>query len=148
MRAIITRSICPLARTQIARRLASYDTSSSNSSSSKYNREAYIDPGPQIGEYPNLPWINAQTRPQLGWWDRQMRRNFGEPLHEHDEQFNMWSPTNYPSPGVGTSLKHWAVVVSLAVGGATLIAYTRPEAPVVPRYFPYDGLVEELGGRK
>ncbi|KAJ1913867.1 hypothetical protein H4219_005025 [Mycoemilia scoparia] len=116
--------------------------------SSKFKEEPYVDPDPQIGKYPNLPHVNAQTRPQLGWWDRQMRRNFGEPLHEHDERFNMWSPTNYPSPGLANSFKQWAVAIAVAASAFTLISFTRPEAPFVPRHFPYNGLADELGGHK
>lgn len=33
---------------------------------------------PQIGDYPNLPRISAQTRGPFGWDDPQDKRNFGE----------------------------------------------------------------------
>lgn len=35
---------------------------------------------PQIGDYPNLPRISAQTRGPFGWDDPQDKRNFGEPV--------------------------------------------------------------------
>jgi NADH dehydrogenase (ubiquinone) 1 beta subcomplex subunit 8 len=35
---------------------------------------------PQIGDYPNLPHISAQTRGPFGWDDPQDKRNFGEPV--------------------------------------------------------------------
>lgn len=35
---------------------------------------------PQIGDYPNLPWVNKQLRTPIGWWDNQERRNYGEPV--------------------------------------------------------------------
>ncbi|RUS31088.1 hypothetical protein BC938DRAFT_478488 [Jimgerdemannia flammicorona] len=65
-------------------------------------RVKYDDP--QIGDYPNLPWVNAQTRAPSGWFDNQDRRNFGETidihsnsystpqLHEEDEALGVWSP--------------------------------------------------------
>ena len=33
---------------------------------------------PQLGDYPHLPDVSRQTLPPLGWWDTQMRRNFGD----------------------------------------------------------------------
>jgi hypothetical protein len=35
---------------------------------------------PQLGDYPDLPWISNQELPARGWWDQQMRRNFGDPV--------------------------------------------------------------------
>lgn len=33
---------------------------------------------PQLGDYPQLPFVSRQLRPAKGWWDEQQRRNFGE----------------------------------------------------------------------
>jgi NADH dehydrogenase (ubiquinone) 1 beta subcomplex subunit 8 len=33
---------------------------------------------PQLGDYPQLPFVSTQLRSPLGWWDVQMRRNYGE----------------------------------------------------------------------
>ena len=33
---------------------------------------------PQLGDYPALPDVSRATLPPTGWWDNQMRRNFGE----------------------------------------------------------------------
>lgn len=35
---------------------------------------------PQLGDYPDLPWVSDQELPARGWWDQQMRRNFGDPV--------------------------------------------------------------------
>lgn len=35
---------------------------------------------PQLGDYPDLPWVSNQELPARGWWDQQMRRNFGDPV--------------------------------------------------------------------
>ena len=33
---------------------------------------------PQLGDYPQLPDVSRQYLPPTGWWDNQMRRNFGD----------------------------------------------------------------------
>lgn len=33
---------------------------------------------PQLADYPRLPWASRQKLPPKGWWDPQMRRNFGD----------------------------------------------------------------------
>lgn len=43
--------------------------------------------------------------------------------------------------------RHFAVAVSIFVGIALSCKYAlTPERPSVPREYPYDGLVKELGG--
>lgn len=52
------------------------------------SRRAYSTPAtfkhqekdPQLGDYPDLPWVSNQELPARGWWDQQMRRNFGDPV--------------------------------------------------------------------
>lgn len=36
------------------------------------------DIDPQLADYPRLPWTSRQALPPKGWWDPQMRRNFGD----------------------------------------------------------------------
>lgn len=49
----------------------------------RYSRAASTsaahDEDPQLGGYPDI-WQNNQTLPPRGWWDQQMRRNFGDPV--------------------------------------------------------------------
>jgi len=33
---------------------------------------------PQLADYPRLPWVSRQRLSPKGWWDPQMRRNFGD----------------------------------------------------------------------
>lgn len=33
---------------------------------------------PQLNGYPELPDVSRQRLPPTGWWDTQMRRNFGD----------------------------------------------------------------------
>lgn len=35
---------------------------------------------PQLADYPQLPDISNQQLPPTGWWDNQLRRNFGDPV--------------------------------------------------------------------
>ncbi|KAJ2713784.1 hypothetical protein H4R19_002076 [Coemansia spiralis] len=112
---------------------------------SQYKKKYYLDPEPQIGDYPNLPQKFAEERPQLGWWDRQNRRNFGEPIPEQDEILNMMAPTQYKSPGWKQVGKMWAGVI-IAIGSVYyLIANVRPQRPYMRSFYP-NGLKDELGG--
>lgn len=33
---------------------------------------------PQVGDYPQVPNVSRAFQPPTGWWDNQMRRNFGD----------------------------------------------------------------------
>ncbi|KAJ1943506.1 hypothetical protein GGF37_002618 [Kickxella alabastrina] len=112
---------------------------------SQYKKEHYVDPEPQIGDYPNLPHKFAEARPHRGWWDRQMRRNFGEPIAEQDEILNMWAPTQYWSPGWKQVAKMWTGVIVTIGSVYYLISQARSERPYLRAYYP-NGLKEELGG--
>ncbi|KAJ2774670.1 hypothetical protein IWQ57_000715 [Coemansia nantahalensis] len=112
---------------------------------SRYKEQYYVDPEPQIGDYPNLPHKFAEDRPQRGWWDRQNRRNFGEPVHEQDEILNMMAPTQYRSPGWKQVGKMWAGVIATIGSVYYLIANVRAERPYLRAFYP-NGLKEELGG--
>lgn len=46
------------------------------------------EPDYQLGDYPQLPWETTQLRPAKGWWDLQMRRNFGETVS--NASFVIW----------------------------------------------------------
>ncbi|KAJ1732974.1 hypothetical protein LPJ72_003118 [Coemansia sp. Benny D160-2] len=114
--------------------------------SSHNKQEYYVDPDPQIGDYPNLPQKFAEDRSPYGkYWDRQMRRNFGEPIHEQDEILNMWAPTRYSSPGWKQVGKMWACTIALVGTVYYIIAKTRSETPYLRAYYP-NGLKDELGG--
>ncbi|KAI9505309.1 hypothetical protein GGI25_003634 [Coemansia spiralis] len=114
--------------------------------SSQHKKTYYKDPDPQIGDYPNLEQRFAEERsPYVKWWDRQMRRNFGEPIQEQDEILNMWAPTQYWSPGWKQVGKMWAGAILIIGSVYYFIAKTRPEAPYMRAYYP-NGLKDELGG--
>ena len=83
--------------------------------------------------------------PYADWWDKQQRRNFGEPVHEDEDILGTFSPEEYTwtTPGKGA-------LMLLGFGGvvATLlftVGMTYPDKPSAPREFE-NGLSRELGG--
>ncbi|KAK7050895.1 hypothetical protein VNI00_005007 [Paramarasmius palmivorus] len=104
-----------------------------------------IDPEP-LTEYPDVPPVNRQYLPPLGWQDVQLRRNFGDPLHEQDELYSMWSP-DVPPVDPSVALRHFALAALTFTGVFFFIKnYGTPEPHFVRRTYPYGGLVKELGG--
>ncbi|KAI5927554.1 hypothetical protein F4810DRAFT_648319 [Camillea tinctor] len=103
------------------------------------------DPG-MNGGYINPARIKRQFRdPHADWWDKQERRNFGEPIHEDNDVLGMFTPYTYTwaTPG-----KAWAQVASFIVtflGVCWVVSTLYPDKPSYPREFE-DGLVRELGG--
>lgn len=84
--------------------------------------------------------------PYEDWWDKQERRNYGEPVHEDNdimgvfslEEYNQWGPAK-----AGRWFLGYFAGISTVAAGIYYFAY--PQKPSVPRTFP-DGLVTELGG--
>ncbi|EPQ31407.1 uncharacterized protein PFL1_00742 [Pseudozyma flocculosa PF-1] len=101
---------------------------------------------PQLGDYPDLPYISLQTRKYSPkWWDPQEKRNFGETPHEQDDALSVWAPDIHATPA-SSALRQFLVAVGVVVlFGSTVYAAT-PEKPALPRTYPRDGLAAELGG--
>lgn len=100
----------------------------------------------QNGGFINPPPQKRSLRDPYGdWWDKQERRNYGEPLHEDNDTLAVFSLEEYThfTPGKGWILfgTFWAVFGS----GCALTYYLRPDKPSAPRTFP-NGLEKELGG--
>ncbi|KAL0577128.1 hypothetical protein V5O48_004842 [Marasmius crinis-equi] len=99
-----------------------------------------------LTEYPDVPAINRQYLPPKGWQDNQMRRNYGDPLHEQEELHSMWSP-DIPTIDPNLALKRFAMAFLGFAGAFMLIKEVgTPEPHFVRRTYPYGGLVKELGG--
>ena len=67
-------------------------------------------------------------------------------MHEHEEMYSMWGP-DIPHVDPATSLRHFTIAVSGFVAFGLFCNYALvPARPAVPRQYPFDGLVKELGG--
>ena len=67
-------------------------------------------------------------------------------MHEREEMHSMWGP-DIPHVDPATALRHFTIAVSGFVAFGLLCNYALvPERPAVPRQYPFDGLVKELGG--
>lgn len=100
----------------------------------------------QNGGYANPPpQKRSQRDPYADWWDKQERRNYGEPIHEDNDMLGIFSPEPYThfTPGWGAVLLGTFVVSVFGLMGVVRMYY--PDKPSVPRTFP-GGLQRELGG--
>jgi len=98
------------------------------------------------GGYINPPAEKRQFRDPYGdWWDKQERRNYGEPVHEDNDILGMFSPDEYThyTPGKGFFLMGCFIATFLGLCG--VVSMTYPDRPSVSRTFP-GGLETELGG--
>ncbi|EIN09778.1 hypothetical protein PUNSTDRAFT_113146 [Punctularia strigosozonata HHB-11173 SS5] len=102
---------------------------------------------PQLGGYDNPPYISRQRLPAKGWnWDPQMRRNFGDPLHEQEELLSMVGP-DVPVVEPKKALRWFTIAtLSFVTFGFLCKDVFVPDLPAVRREYPFDGLVTELGG--
>ena len=75
-----------------------------------------------------------------------MALNSQRQMHEREELFSMWGP-DIPHVDPSTALRHFTIAASGFVAFGLLCNYVLiPERPAVPRQYPFDGLVKELGG--
>jgi NADH dehydrogenase (ubiquinone) 1 beta subcomplex subunit 8 len=100
----------------------------------------------QNGNYPNPPAIKRQFRDPNGqWWDKQERRNFGEPIHEDNDILGVFSPEQYTHVTSKKAFLSLGTFVAGFLGFCGLVSMYYPDKPSTPRTFP-DGLEKELGG--
>ncbi|RYP66900.1 hypothetical protein DL771_007557 [Monosporascus sp. 5C6A] len=103
------------------------------------------DPG-MNGGYINPPRVKRQFRdPHGDWWDKQERRNYGEPVHEDHDILGMFSPYEYTWISPGKGLAQVAAFIATLVGVCWVIGRVYPDKPSFPREFE-GGLEKELGG--
>ncbi|POS77321.1 NADH:ubiquinone oxidoreductase 20.1kD subunit [Diaporthe helianthi] len=96
----------------------------------------YIQPAP----------VKRQFRDPLGdWWDKQERRNYGEPCHEDYDQMGIFTPHVYTWVSPKKGLVQIAAFIATALGVCYAVKATYPDRPSFPREF-VDGLQRELGG--
>lgn len=101
----------------------------------------------QNGRYINPPPGKRALRDPYGdWWDKQERRNFGEPVHEDNDLYAVFStePYTHTTPGKAGFQISCFVAATLGLCGAVYQVY--PDRPAVKKSFPA-GLETELGGK-
>jgi NADH dehydrogenase (ubiquinone) 1 beta subcomplex subunit 8 len=130
-------------------------------------RAEVSDKDPQLGEYPQLPFVSLQRRKyDPRWWDPQEKRNFGEEvseiiifpfeltsilklillqLHEQDDVLGVWAPDVFEKPA-SSALRQFLIAMGVAATFAGTVYVTLPNRPSQPRQYPRDGLLAELGG--
>ena len=119
---------------------------------------------PQLNGYPQLPLVSRQYLPATGWWDNQMRRNFGDTvswecsiysfiilttspqLHEQEELVSMWGPDIPVIPPPIALFQFTLVTFGFITFGFLVKGALIPDRSAVPRVYPFSGLVTELGG--
>jgi NADH dehydrogenase (ubiquinone) 1 beta subcomplex subunit 8 len=102
----------------------------------------------QNGGYINPPAEKRSKRDPYGdYWDKQERRNYGEPCHEDNDILGVLSLHDYDhfTPGWGGVLFGTFVASVLGLCGAVYMVY--PDKKSAPKTYP-DGLEVELGGKR
>jgi NADH dehydrogenase (ubiquinone) 1 beta subcomplex subunit 8 len=103
------------------------------------------DPG-QTGGYINPPRVKRQFRdPHGDWWDKQERRNFGEPVHEDHDVMGIFSPHEYTWVSSKTAFAQLGAFVVVVLGVCWVVGRMYPDKPSFPREFE-GGMERELGG--
>ncbi|KAK3384852.1 NADH dehydrogenase-like protein [Podospora didyma] len=98
------------------------------------------------GGYVNPPRIKRQFRdPHGDWWDKQERRNYGEPVHEDHDMMGMFTPYEYTWVKPGKGLLQIGAFITAVFTLAYGISLVYPDRRSYPREFE-GGLVKELGG--
>ncbi|KAF1923644.1 uncharacterized protein M421DRAFT_9441 [Didymella exigua CBS 183.55] len=102
----------------------------------------------QNGGYVNPPLEKRSKRdPYADWWDKQDRRNFGEPCHEDHDILGALSLHDYDhfTPAWGGLLLGTFVATVLTLCFA--VSHVYPDKVSAPKTYP-DGLDAELGGSR
>jgi len=107
------------------------------------------DPGMNDGYSLTQPLpIKRQFRnPYEKWWDPQERRNFGEPVHEDEDQLGILTPYEYTAATPRKAFFLVGCAISALFGIAFTVSQIYPDKPAVPREFPDNGLEKALGGK-
>lgn len=118
----------------------------STSEAASQNANHGVRPPSQNGGYVQPAPIKRQFRdPHADWWDKQERRNYGEPVHEDYDQLGVFSPHVYTWVSPRKGLVQIAAFIATFLGVCYVVKVTYPDRPSFPREFE-DGLQRELGG--
>ena len=104
----------------------------------------------QNGGYVNPPNdphpVKRQFRdPYHPWWDKQERRDFGEPVHEDNDIMGVFSLYEYTHMSPARGLVLWGCFIAAVLGLSLAVKQYYPDRPSAPKEYP-DGLEAELGG--
>ncbi|MCJ1374053.1 hypothetical protein MMC20_005283 [Loxospora ochrophaea] len=98
------------------------------------------------GGYINPPAVKRQFRDPYGdWWDKQERRNYGEPVHEDNDILGIFSPEEYTYTTPGKAFFQLGCFAAAVFGLCGIVSVYYPDKPSVPKTYP-GGLEAELGG--
>lgn len=101
----------------------------------------------QNGGYVNPPPGKRILRDPYGdWWDKQERRNFGEPVHEDNDVYAVFSTDVYNHATPGKAGLHFGIFVLAALGLVGTVYQFYPDRPSVGKEYEA-GLDIELGGQ-
>lgn len=90
--------------------------------------------------------MKRQFRDPYGdWWDKQERRNYGEPVHEDNDILGMFSLEEYTHSTPGKAVFQIGCFVAAVFALCGVVALYYPDKPSAPREFE-GGLERELGG--
>ncbi|KAJ2969069.1 hypothetical protein NUW58_g10076 [Xylaria curta] len=90
------------------------------------------DPG-QNGGFINPPAVKRQFRdPHGDWWDKQERRNFGEPVHEDHDVLGIFSPYEYTWVDSRTAFAQLGAFVAVVLGVCWVVGRVYPDKPSFP----------------
>ncbi|THX99528.1 hypothetical protein D6D02_09165 [Aureobasidium pullulans] len=120
--------------------------SENNANKENFVGEMAVEDIGMNGGYVNPPAVKRAFRDPYGdWWDKQERRNFGEPVHEDNDTLGIFStePYTHFQPGHGAVLLGTFIASVFVLMGVVRQYY--PDKASVPRTFP-GGLDRELGG--
>lgn len=108
--------------------------------------QADIDDPDMNGGYIQPPPQKRQFRDPYGdWWDKQERRNFGEPVHEDHDILGMMSLHEYTHFTPRRAFFLLGCFVTSFLGLAGVVSLNYPDRPSAQRTFE-GGLDRELGG--
>jgi NADH dehydrogenase (ubiquinone) 1 beta subcomplex subunit 8 len=83
--------------------------------------------------------------PYHPWWDKQERRDFGEPVHEDNDILGLFSLEEYTHMSPGRGLLLWSGFIATILGLGYAVSQTYPDRPSAPKEYT-GGLETELGG--
>ncbi|RKF72724.1 putative nadh:ubiquinone oxidoreductase subunit protein [Golovinomyces cichoracearum] len=105
-----------------------------DSSDSEYPKLTDLEDPGMNGGYINPPRIKRHFRdPHADWWDKQERRNFGEPIHEDNDILGI------------TAFFQIGCFIGVVFGLAGVVRLLYPDRPSVAKKYE-GGLERELGG--